>query len=226
MSMWASMLKIGERTIGISMRTQQEYLENPEECPNCGSQQVDWGTPFVDDLAVVRENTCETCSAEWTETYTLHHFEVQYAPPPGESIVESMSVKLEKLTPKELDIKIAELRGWRLYEFERSGKTAQVIFSPDYGTLPSKREIPFSELDLKKLVFSNNVPNFSEDVRLAYQLESEVHPSEKGKYMQELLIVLDAGSAADMTEYDWSLVHATPRQRCLAWLRYMMHIKE
>jgi Zn finger protein HypA/HybF involved in hydrogenase expression len=51
---------------------QKKYLEHPELCPVCGSDQTEAGkTNFDDGVLMTQEVHCLKCEAKWQDIYTL-----------------------------------------------------------------------------------------------------------------------------------------------------------
>ena len=51
---------------------EEEYLENPNFCPYCGSGDIVTGEREYTDLRVIVATvTCDTCHSMWYETYKL-----------------------------------------------------------------------------------------------------------------------------------------------------------
>ena len=62
-------------------------------------------------------------------------------------------------------------------------------------------------------------PNWPTSIADAWELEEELNPSERSGYAVELLEIVGC-NAQTVTDYDWALIHATPRQRCEAYLAW------
>ena len=55
------------------MDTEQkaDYLNNPNECPYCGSTDLEGDSFDSDDNTVSQEITCNRCYKDWTDVYHL-----------------------------------------------------------------------------------------------------------------------------------------------------------
>ncbi len=48
-----------------------KLVMNDGVCPNCGGDNVEWGSPEPEGNVCFRVCECKTCSTEWTERYLL-----------------------------------------------------------------------------------------------------------------------------------------------------------
>lgn len=57
----------------MEKRTGNEYVENPGECPFCGSDEIDGGVDnsFESDSMISGGCKCNSCGKTWSESYTL-----------------------------------------------------------------------------------------------------------------------------------------------------------
>jgi hypothetical protein len=115
----------------------------------------------------------------------------------------------------ELRLRIAKLKGW-------SGIRYDNIRRKCVGEPPE-------EPGIFRLNYS--VPDWTGDIAESYQLESEISETERGVYLMALYQIVkpdptgvnfDSQEDVDRAnnDYMWSLVHATPEQRCRAWLAW------
>jgi hypothetical protein len=113
---------------------------------------------------------------------------------------------------EELRLRIAIKLGYRVATF---GEGYATLFPPD-ETLPDGAEI----LDL--VDYLDSVPDWPNDIAAACELEDEIPNDQRYPYIRELvLIVAPSGNFYKLTEIYWRLTHATPEQRCHAWLAWM-----
>lgn len=61
------------------MKTQQQYLKSPNQCPNCGNSSPEYGM-LTDDIMPSRSCRCENCHLEWKEFYNLAEYTVTFDP--------------------------------------------------------------------------------------------------------------------------------------------------
>jgi len=50
---------------------EEKYLENPDVCPYCGSNELRTGETSFDYQSAYRLVSCRKCQREWNETFTL-----------------------------------------------------------------------------------------------------------------------------------------------------------
>lgn len=55
----------------LSNKQKKAYLENPDNCPSCGSAEVISEGNWEDILCIYEEWRCKECDVWWVETYTL-----------------------------------------------------------------------------------------------------------------------------------------------------------
>jgi predicted RNA-binding Zn-ribbon protein involved in translation (DUF1610 family) len=52
------------------------YIENPNHCPKCGSEEITAGDYDFDGRHARSEVVCDKCGAEWQDIYTLTEVEI------------------------------------------------------------------------------------------------------------------------------------------------------
>lgn len=57
------------------MKTQDEYLESPNNCPKCGSDQTEGGFVETGVDGAHQPRTCLDCGLEWYDLYKLVGFQ-------------------------------------------------------------------------------------------------------------------------------------------------------
>ena len=100
-------------------------------------------------------------------------------------------------TNDELRRRIAELKGWTI-QGEMGGELA--------GYLPSGARF-------------SRVPNWPENISDTWELEDEIPGNQINDYAE----ILDRIVHDEFKPYypsKWDLLHASPRQRCLAWIEW------
>jgi formate dehydrogenase maturation protein FdhE len=59
----------------INPNTQAKYLENPQQCPYCGSEDMTAAAMDNDTKTCWREVHCLSCNKEWREVFQLSAIE-------------------------------------------------------------------------------------------------------------------------------------------------------
>lgn len=62
------------------------------------------------------------------------------------------------------------------------------------------------------------VPNWTASVSEVWELEETIAPEYREAYCQALTRVVNRQTGDTLDNQRWALIHATPRQRCIAWL--------
>jgi hypothetical protein len=101
-----------------------------------------------------------------------------------------------QLSNAELRKRIAEALGYEQYSLSRYG---------DSWKLPSGEVV-------------TTLPDWTLFIEDAYELEESIHIAERPIYTYKLSQIV--GGAKTIADYDWSLIHATARQKSEAWLAW------
>jgi hypothetical protein len=106
-----------------------------------------------------------------------------------------------QLTDENIQYRICEKMGWIPKEIyiDNTKKNEIVWTHPTSGHWVSR------------------IPNWVENISDAYELEEGIPEDDRGFYIYYLALILGNDIAI---VNDWYLIHATPRQRCLAWLMW------
>lgn len=129
----------------------------------------------------------------------------------------------------ELRIEIAKVLGWKLFTIPGNCSYLDLTDDPVRIAWHEKRGdlivddlnlyILNNELDpeltLKDML--RTVPNWPDDIAAVYCLESEIPENERARYVDCLHTVISEFRTT-WGASGWELAHATPPQRCLAWL--------
>lgn len=110
----------------------------------------------------------------------------------------------EKLTDAELNEAIAEAKGW--------------VSSTGRLDWASSHDAPYWE----KLhgIRTAILPDWSTDISDAYKLEDEIiDDSQRDSYSEILFAIIDPYPQPNIWRI-WPIIHATPRQRATAWLKW------
>jgi len=60
-----------EEEVEITEEIQKKYLESPNHCPFCGTNEIDADRPEVVGNIIVVNVECSKCHMIWTDIYTL-----------------------------------------------------------------------------------------------------------------------------------------------------------
>jgi hypothetical protein len=121
----------------------------------------------------------------------------------------------------ELRIAIAKAKGWKIYDMVEDKYLSRYLYP-----LPPGAEIDksiFEEVGVidKPLHWRRDAPDWPRDIAAAYELEAEIPEDQRKAYTGELIAVIahDCKEAGINSNY-WMYFHATPEQRCRAYLAW------
>lgn len=117
------------------------------------------------------------------------------------------------MTNEELRIAIATAKGYSVVEKRNIENRAYYRLLHD-GKVVDLWAASASEADAWKFA-----PNYPEDIAAAWELEGEIPLDQVERYVLELTRVINDKDDIS-TSQRWQLIHATPRERCLAWLAW------
>jgi hypothetical protein len=148
-------------------------------------------------------------------------------------------MKMDKMTDEQIRVEIAKALGWRV--LRKTGKRELAWLVSGKGEYRTRGLFPSGETDdeIMALVFQNKdyfsaLPNWPTDIGAAWALEESIPEGERGKYAQKLVDVIFQGAVevynsaievnvhldVDGEGVVYALAHATPRQRCEAYLAW------
>ena len=108
--------------------------------------------------------------------------------------------QIMQMDAEQLRMAIAKAKGWRDLFVENDLL---------WGTTEIANENWIGDIMLE-------VPHWPTSIADAWELEEELNPSERNEYGGWLSAIADYTQT--IADYDWTLIHATPLQRCQAWL--------
>lgn len=115
----------------------------------------------------------------------------------------------------ELRLKIAKAKGYYIFRIPQIIIKEYVwVMSPD-GTSLGQAGATEEDAWILSLAF---LPNWPRDIAAAFELENEIPPEERPNYEFHLIDITQAGGDCGLEL--WALIHATPEQRCRAYLAW------
>jgi hypothetical protein len=114
----------------------------------------------------------------------------------------------------ELRLKIALARGWKFVQDEYGWDAVRPDGSEDLGASMMRTE--------ELAILYADIPNWPRDMTAAYELEAEIPEDQRKAYTSELIAVIarDCKKAGVNSDY-WMYFHATPEQRCRAYIQWI-----
>jgi hypothetical protein len=159
----------------------------------------------------------------------------------GEGDMDKAEYDRKELELNELRLKVAKALGWTLVELTPtpdnkaprtlSERTFQQFFAPGkandnpYWTATIIDEWPEN---WRRIYLSGEIANWSRDIADAFELEDEIPEDQRREYVANLcrIVLEDCVNPDDEHPLTWLTVHATPEQRCRAWLAWQEAVQQ
>jgi hypothetical protein len=120
-------------------------------------------------------------------------------------------MKMDKMTDEQIRVEIAKALGWK---FSRIGERSMRAWAWEPGESGMDDQYPMIEGNEIKWC---GCPNWPGEIGAAWALEESIPELYRGAYIRELCKVLGFDNFQPIL---WDLTHATPRQRCEAYLAW------
>lgn len=143
-----------------------------------------------------------------------------------------MDIDVEKLEGRELDAIVAELMGWIWirFKYELGGyegpEHAFQVKADELGGFFDTDKYMADDGKYPKQTHAR-VPHYSTEIAAAFQVEEQIRKLKLVKeYCEALCEIVDTRNDIVLRYSLWSLIHATPEQRCKAALKAALAAEE